>query len=162
MIRYADIDTAIGSLRIVADETGLLSLAYPGQAEDAPAGWRADRKFFKETEAALKAFLSKGAPLPPVLPVPLGNRHGSEFQHKVWSAIAKIPFGQTRSYGEIAEAIGHPGAARAVGTACGANPLPLFVPCHRVLAARGGIGGYGFSGIELKKRLLRLEGSWDD
>lgn len=159
MIRYADIDTAIGSLRLVADETGLISLAYPGQAEEAPKDGRADRKFFREAEAALKAFLSKGAPLPTVA---LGNRRGSDFQHKVWRAILKIPFGQTRSYGEIAEAIGHPGAARAVGTACGANPLPLFVPCHRVLAARGGIGGYGFSGIELKKRLLRLEGSWED
>jgi methylated-DNA-[protein]-cysteine S-methyltransferase len=160
VIRYTEIETPVGRLRVVADEQGLVSLSFPDSwsADDKPQGWTADRKFFLETEAALKNFFARGKAL---TGFKLGARRGTEFQFKVWDAIAKIPFGETRSYGEIAEAIGHPGAARAVGTACGANPLPLFVPCHRVLAARGAIGGYGPTGIETKKRLLKIEGSWE-
>jgi O-6-methylguanine DNA methyltransferase len=81
---------------------------------------------------------------------------GTPFERKVWSALAKIPYGQTRSYKEIAEAIGHPKAFRAVGRANGSNPLPLIIPCHRVIQSNGDLGGYGH-GVEVKKRLLNLE-----
>ncbi|MCS6952265.1 MAG: methylated-DNA--[protein]-cysteine S-methyltransferase [Bryobacterales bacterium] len=81
---------------------------------------------------------------------------GTPFQRRVWQELTRIPYGATRSYGEIARAIGEPGAARAVGQACGANPVPIVVPCHRVIAAHGGLGGYG-GGLRLKRFLLELE-----
>lgn len=84
------------------------------------------------------------------------NFAGTSFQRKVWSALAKIPYGQTRSYQDIAKAIGHPKAFRAVGNANGQNPIPLIVPCHRVIESNGGLGGFGH-GIKIKKRLLDLE-----
>jgi methylated-DNA-[protein]-cysteine S-methyltransferase len=81
---------------------------------------------------------------------------GSAFDHSVWKHVAAIPYGCTRTYGEIAHALGRPGAARAVGAANGRNPVPLVIPCHRVVAAGGGLGGYG-GGLDLKRRLLSLE-----
>ena len=86
----------------------------------------------------------------------LGQPEGTEFQRAVWRELTTIPRGQTRTYGQIAKAIGRPQAVRAVGSACGANPLPLFIPCHRV-TAKNGLGGFG-SGLPWKKLLLELEG----
>jgi methylated-DNA-[protein]-cysteine S-methyltransferase len=88
---------------------------------------------------------------------PLDLTKGTEFQQQVWRALQKIPLGQTRSYGEIAKMIGKPKAVRAVGGACGANPIPLLVPCHRVLAANRKIGGFS-GGLDRKKSLLEHEG----
>jgi O-6-methylguanine DNA methyltransferase len=81
---------------------------------------------------------------------------GTPFQKKVWSALKKIPYGGTRSYGEIAREIGHPKAFRAVGNANGRNSIPLIVPCHRVIENNGGLGGFGH-GLKVKKQLLDLE-----
>jgi methylated-DNA-[protein]-cysteine S-methyltransferase len=81
---------------------------------------------------------------------------GTPFQKKVWDALAKIPYGQTRSYKEIARAIGYPKAFRAVGNANGRNSIPLILPCHRVIESNGGLGGFGH-GIEIKRRLLDFE-----
>jgi O-6-methylguanine DNA methyltransferase len=81
---------------------------------------------------------------------------GTPFQKKVWSALAKIPYGQTRSYKEIAQTIGHPRAFRAVGNANGQNCIPLIIPCHRVVESNGGLGGFGH-GVKLKKQLLDFE-----
>jgi O-6-methylguanine DNA methyltransferase len=83
--------------------------------------------------------------------------NGTEFQKVVWRAMLKIPYGQTRSYKQLAQAIGSPKAYRAVANACGKNPYPIVVPCHRVVAT-GGLGGFSL-GIDIKKRLLRLEGA---
>ena len=82
---------------------------------------------------------------------------GTEFQKSVWNALRKIPLGKTRSYGEIAKHIGKPRAVRAVGGACGANPIPVLVPCHRVLAANRKIGGFS-GGLNWKRALLAREG----
>ncbi len=82
---------------------------------------------------------------------------GTAFQEKVWHALARIPFGEVRSYGEIAEAIGRPGASRAVGQANHNNPVAPIIPCHRVVASDGGLGGYG-GGLDLKRRMLEMEG----
>jgi len=87
--------------------------------------------------------------------VPLRLR-GTRFQLAVWGALQEIPYGQAVTYGELAELVGRPRAARAVGRAVGTNPLPILVPCHRVVAA-GGLGGYG-PGPSWKERLLALEG----
>lgn len=82
---------------------------------------------------------------------------GTEFQRKVWRAISSIPRGETRSYKWLAKKAGQPDAVRAAANACGANPLPIVIPCHRVIASDGTIGGFS-SGIALKRKLLRLEG----
>lgn len=87
--------------------------------------------------------------------VPVDLR-GTEFQKSVWNAIASIPYGQTTSYGELAESIGRPKATRAVGQATGANPVPIIVPCHRVIGSSGGLTGFA-GGLPLKERLLGLE-----
>lgn len=82
---------------------------------------------------------------------------GTDFQREVWGALLAIPHGTVTTYGELAERLGRPGASRAVGSANGANPVPVLVPCHRVVAAGGGLGGYS-AGLERKQRLLELEG----
>ena len=87
--------------------------------------------------------------------IPL-DLEGTPFQVKVWKALLEIPYGETRSYGEIARRIGRPQAARAVGMANHSNPIPIIVPCHRVIAADGSLGGYA-GGLPMKARLLRLE-----
>jgi methylated-DNA-[protein]-cysteine S-methyltransferase len=89
------------------------------------------------------------------LPVSLD---GTPFQMAVWKALARIPYGETRSYGQIAEAVGRPGAARAVGMANHANPIPIVIPCHRVIGHDGSLTGYG-GGLDIKARLLSMEGA---
>lgn len=82
--------------------------------------------------------------------------HGTPFQEKVWKLLLDIPYGETRSYGELAAAAGSPGAAKAVGGACRSNPIPIFIPCHRVVGAGGRLTGFA-GGLELKENLLKLE-----
>ena len=104
-------------------------------------------------ETALKNILAGNAPeeFPPL------DLAGTAFQKKVWNALRKISLGKTKSYGEIARAIGRPKAVRAVGGACGANPVPVLVPCHRVLAANKKLGGFS-GGLNWKHTLLAREG----
>lgn len=112
------------------------------------------RRWHRATTAAVKHLLAgREANDPP----PLDFSGGTEFQRAVWAAMGKIRAGQTRSYGELARLIGSPKAVRAVGSACGANPIPVLVPCHRVLAAGKKIGGFS-SGLDWKRRLLEREG----
>jgi AraC family transcriptional regulator of adaptative response/methylated-DNA-[protein]-cysteine methyltransferase len=89
--------------------------------------------------------------------VPL-DVQGTAFQRRVWEELRRIPLGETRTYGDVAASIGSPGASRAVGSACGANPVPVIVPCHRVVPATGGIGNYGL-GPHRKRRHLEREGA---
>jgi O-6-methylguanine DNA methyltransferase len=107
----------------------------------------------RATEAALKSILAGQAAkkLPP-----LDLSAGTEFQKRVWDALRKISVGETKSYGEIARQIGKPRAVRAVGGACGANPIPVLVPCHRVLAANKKLGGFS-GGLDWKRNLLKRE-----
>ena len=93
----------------------------------------------------------------PAASLPLDVR-GTAFQRRVWEELRRIPVGQTRTYGQVAAAVGAPGASRAVGSACGANPVPVVVPCHRVVPASGGIGNYGL-GRARKRHLLEREGA---
>ena len=93
----------------------------------------------------------------PPFTVPLDLSAATPFRRRVWAALRDIPFGETASYAGVARRIGQPGAARAVGGANGANPLPIIVPCHRVVRASGALGGYG-AGLDLKRWLLRHEG----
>jgi AraC family transcriptional regulator of adaptative response/methylated-DNA-[protein]-cysteine methyltransferase len=111
------------------------------------------RAWHRATEAALENILASHKPknLPPL------DMTGTEFQKSVWKALRKISTGKTKSYGEIAQAIGRPKAVRAVGGACGANPIPVLVPCHRVLAANRKLGGFS-GGLDWKRSLLKREG----
>ena len=112
------------------------------------------RGFLRLGAAWLRAYFSGCSPLPPLPPlVPTGTA----FQKAVWQQIAAISPRTTTTYGQIARALGMPGASRAVGQAVGANPLPILIPCHRVLAAGGKLGGYS-SGLRRKRWLLAHEG----
>ena len=93
-----------------------------------------------------------------VFSVPL-DMEGTDFQLNVWDRLTKIPYGETWSYAQVAEAVGRPKAVRAVGAANGSNPVAIIVPCHRVIGSNGKLTGYG-GGLPLKKRLLELEGAW--
>jgi O-6-methylguanine DNA methyltransferase len=111
------------------------------------------KNWHRMTESALKKILAgKKSKLPP-----LDWTGKTEFQKSVWRQMLKISTGKTKSYGEIASAIGNPKAVRAVGGACGANPVPVLVPCHRVLAANKKLGGFS-GGLDWKRKLLATEG----
>ena len=111
-------------------------------------------RWHRLTETALKKILTSSAPK--TFP-PLDLSAGTEFQKRVWNALRKISLGETKSYGEIARQIGKPRAVRAVGGACGANPIPVLVPCHRVLAANKKLGGFS-GGLDWKRDLLKRKG----
>lgn len=136
---------------------GLCSLDFPGKTADAEASRRIPtevRHWHTLTGLALKDAL-KGKPIGKLPPLDL--KTGTAFQQKVWKCLQRIRAGQTRTYGEVAEAIGSKTASRAVGGACGANPIPVLVPCHRVLAANRRLGGFS-GGLQWKKLLLQREG----
>lgn len=159
MVRRS-IATREGEFLAVYSTRGLAQLHFPAirETDSRPADGRAPsvvRSWNRATKAALRAILA-GRP-PPAFP-PLDLTVGTAFQQSVWRAVEKIPLGQTRSYGEIARAIGQPNGVRAVGGACGANPIPVLVPCHRVLAANGKLGGFS-GGLEWKRKLLEREGA---
>lgn len=138
------------TLRLYEDGFGLSGI-YPGGK--GPEGvMRAPSPLLEKAEAELREYFS-GKRLWFDLPL---SPHGTPFQLAVWRALREIPYGETRSYGEIAAAIGHPGAGRAVGAACGRNPLLIMVPCHRVIGKNGSLTGFA-CGLALKERLLRLE-----
>jgi O-6-methylguanine DNA methyltransferase len=111
-----------------------------------------DRAVAGSILARLTAFLTEGDPCSDLALDP----PGTPFQRRVWAALRTIPRGETRTYGEVAAQIGSPSAARAVGAACGANPIGLLVPCHRVVGSGGSLGGY-YWGLERKRALLDLE-----
>lgn len=117
-----------------------------------------DDQYFGELRSELDRYFA-GEKL--IFNDPLDFLSGTDFQKKVWQAVAKIPYGQVRTYGDIAKTVGNPKAVRAVGGANGANPIPILVSCHRVVAAGGKLGGYG-GGLDIKEYLLRLEGAWGD
>jgi methylated-DNA-[protein]-cysteine S-methyltransferase len=149
------VSTPAGRFTARYSEKGLAELDFPGRAStrasiNAPAQVRA---WHRITESALKTILGGNQPkkFPPM------EMAGTEFQKSVWRQLQKISSGKTKSYGEIAQAIGKPKAVRAVGGACGANPIPVLVPCHRVLAANKKIGGFS-GGLDWKRDLLNREG----
>ena len=140
-------------------DRGLAGLAFPTRRTGRSSAPRRTasaeiRRWHRLTMAAIKAALA-GRPVKNLPPLDFSG--GTEFQQAVWQAMRKIPAGQTRSYGELARLIGRPKAVRAVGGACGANPIPVLVPCHRVLAAGQKMGGFS-GGLDWKRRLLEREG----
>jgi AraC family transcriptional regulator, regulatory protein of adaptative response / methylated-DNA-[protein]-cysteine methyltransferase len=152
------IETEEGTFIAYYSEKGLAGLDFPqpaGRRAGAPAATAPEqiKSLHRLTTEALRQCLAGKMPeaLPPL------DVQGTEFQQRVWLALRKIAPGTTRSYSEIARAIGQPKAVRAVGGACGANPIPVLVPCHRVLAANQKIGGFS-GGLNWKRTLLAREG----
>jgi methylated-DNA-[protein]-cysteine S-methyltransferase len=141
------VDTPIGLLLLRAED-GRLSRVEFGAASVATS----DSRPFPEAEAQLHAYFAGELER---FELPLAP-HGTALQRSVWDALTEIPYGTTTTYSELAARIGRPSACRAVGAANGSNPLPVIVPCHRVIGAAGALTGYG-GGLERKRHLLALE-----
>jgi methylated-DNA-[protein]-cysteine S-methyltransferase len=153
MIQYRTIDSPIGPLTLAGLGSVLTNLRMVDQTyEPSRADWSLDPGAFDDAVDQLDAYFA-GELTDFDLKLDL---RGTEFQQRVWKALLTIPYGETRSYGEIAEQIGAPGAARAVGLANGRNPIAIVVPCHRVIGSGGSLTGYG-GGLERKQTLLELE-----
>jgi methylated-DNA-[protein]-cysteine S-methyltransferase len=153
MIQYRTVDSPIGLLTLAGRGSVLTNLRMVDQTyEPSRADWSPDPGAFGAAVDQLDAYFAGGLI---DFDVEL-DLQGTEFQRRVWKALLTIPFGETRSYGEIAEQIGAPGAARAVGLANGHNPIAIVVPCHRVIGANGSLTGFG-GGLDRKRTLLELE-----
>ncbi|MFC4504228.1 MULTISPECIES: methylated-DNA--[protein]-cysteine S-methyltransferase [Streptomyces] len=147
-------DSPYGPLTLVADDGVLCGLYMTGQRHRPPQesfGPR-DDTLFDEAQDQLKAYFA-GELQTFTLRLEL---HGTPFQQSVWHQLQKIPYGETRSYGDLADALGKPNASRAVGLANGKNPIGIIVPCHRVIGANGNLTGYG-GGLPRKHQLLTFE-----
>lgn len=151
---YTYMDSPIGRLLLAAEQGSLKHIRFStgGKARGADPGWERRDEPFKETKLQLRAYFA-------------GQRQDfnlslapdvTAFQGRVLAALQEIPYGQTRSYQDIATAIGNPRAVRAVGGANGSNPLPIVIPCHRVIGSGGALTGFG-GGLETKRFLLDLE-----
>lgn len=143
-------ETVLGSVTFVEEDGALLAItthrSYEGVIQETPLIQEAHRQLAEYLKGERQTF-----------DLPL-NPKGTDFQKRVWRALCDIPYGETRSYRQIAEAIGNPKAVRAVGMANNRNPITIVVPCHRVIGADGKLVGYG-GGLEMKEFLLRLEKS---
>jgi len=159
-LSVATLKTPIGVLQVVASADSVLFVGLPGHHEPRPQErWLRTRVRRNTQTPALRAALTElreyfaGTRRRFHVPV---DPAGTEFQERVWQAVAGIPWGETASYGAIAEQLGGGHLARAVGAAVGANPIPIIIPCHRVLGADGSLTGYG-GGLRMKVWLLRHE-----
>lgn len=153
MIEYRTIDSPIGLLTLAGHGSVLTNLRMVDQTyEPSRSDWSPNPRAFGEAVDQLGAYFAGELT---DFDVELDLR-GTEFQRRVWRALLTIPYGETRSYGEIAEQIAAPGAARAVGLANGHNPIAIVVPCHRVIGANGSLTGFG-GGLGRKRTLLELE-----
>lgn len=155
-MRYRTIDSPVGPLTLAGAGSTLMHLRMVDQTHEPDrSGWEpADEDAFPDAVEQLAAYFA-GELIEFDLDLELV---GTDFQRRVWAALCTIPYGETRSYGQIAEQIGSPGASRAVGLANGRNPIGIIVPCHRVIGSTGGLTGYG-GGIDRKRALLALEKS---
>jgi methylated-DNA-[protein]-cysteine S-methyltransferase len=157
-LAYKFIQSPVGKLKLMASNEGLVAILwendkpsrvrFPDPVEDA------GHPLLKKTEQQLEEYFAAKRK---AFSIPLEMR-GTKFQKDVWHALLAIPFGETRSYGELAKQLGNPNATRAVGAANGRNPLSIVVPCHRVIGASGKLTGFG-GGLHVKAQLLGLEGS---
>jgi AraC family transcriptional regulator of adaptative response/methylated-DNA-[protein]-cysteine methyltransferase len=163
-IRYGFTDSELGRLMLAATDSGVCALRFGGEDETTAelreefpkADLVRDDAGLTDRLVAVREYIG-GLPGRPGSPLDLTlDVESTEFQRRVWSALREIPAGETRSYGQVAEAIGAPGSVRAVARACAANPVALVIPCHRVIRASGELSGYRW-GIERKRELLERE-----
>jgi methylated-DNA-[protein]-cysteine S-methyltransferase len=165
-VAYTTTDSPFGTLLLATTPKGLVRVGLPNQDADellADLATRVSPRVLEapaqldETRRELDLYFEGKLT---EFDLPLDWRLSKDFRRRVLRAIARIPYGQTRSYTQMATSAGNVRAVRAAGTACGSNPLPLVVPCHRVLRSGGALGGYG-GGLPMKEGLLRLEGILD-
>lgn len=155
---YTIFDTPLCRIGLAGDGQGLRTVQLltgegkRGDWEPLPE-WEENPEFFREAEEQIRQYVAGERR---VFSLPL-RPEGTAFQKRVWQALGEIPYGETRNYGQIAAEIGRPGAFRAVGAANGKNPLPLVIPCHRVIGSNGKLTGFAH-GLAVKEKLLRLEG----
>jgi methylated-DNA-[protein]-cysteine S-methyltransferase len=151
---YSTTDSPLGPLTLAGTSDALVYLRFPegGEPIVVPDSWRRDdARFLREKEQLSAYFGGEFA----AFDLPLDLR-GTDFKLKVWRELLRIPFGEVITYGELARRIGQPEGAQAVGNANGQNPIPIIVPCHRVIAAKNNIGGFT-GGVAKKELLLKLE-----
>ncbi len=158
MLHRTTVTTPIGDLRVVASDAGIreIRMPLPDRSMPARAAENPDHLILKNAHDQLDEYF-RGERR--VFDLPL-DVEGTDFQMAVWGALVDIPYGATESYGELAQRVGRPGAARAVGGANGRNPVPIVVPCHRVIGASGAMVGYAGpseGGIAIKRWLIRHE-----
>ncbi|MGH9515936.1 MAG: methylated-DNA--[protein]-cysteine S-methyltransferase [Terriglobales bacterium] len=151
---FATIESPLGPLLLAFDSSGLREIRFPNGKNSAKAKteWQEDLGQLTEVTRQLRAYFAGELESFDLLLAP----EGTPFQQKVWSELCNIPYGETISYGELARRIGNPNASRAVGLANGSNPIPIVIPCHRVIGSNGKLTGYG-GGLPIKEKLLALE-----
>lgn len=158
-LAHTRLDSPLGALHIVADAQGLVGIWFHDQ-KHLPRPAEQARWVDEPAQAVLQACAKQLTEYfqgdRKTFDLPLSPEPGTVFQRLVWQALQRIPFGQTLSYGNLAQALGRPQAVRAVGTAVGRNPWSVVVPCHRVLGAQGALTGYA-GGLHRKSALLQLE-----
>jgi methylated-DNA-[protein]-cysteine S-methyltransferase len=153
---HTQIDSPVGPLLLAASDAGLHVIEFHAPRHVTPrgAGWKAgDHPVLRRAAAQLREYFERERQ---AFDLPLAP-DGTVFQRHVWQTLASIPYGETISYGELARRVGRPTASRAVGAANGRNPLPIVLPCHRVIGANGSLTGFG-GGLPTKRFLLDLEG----
>jgi AraC family transcriptional regulator of adaptative response/methylated-DNA-[protein]-cysteine methyltransferase len=161
IVRYAVAASPLGRVLVATTERGLCAVLFADSDAEAAAELRERfpqavlRRDDEALAEAVRFVLARLSETPTAAAMPFHVR-ATAFQQRVWQALLAIPRGETRTYAQIAEAVGSPAAVRAVGTACGANPLALVVPCHRVVGADGKFAGYRW-GVERKRQLLAIE-----
>jgi methylated-DNA-[protein]-cysteine S-methyltransferase len=151
---YSQLESPVGPLTLVADESGLRQIVFTNahRAGATNPSWRKDDEPLREVIHQLQAYFAGELQEFTQSLAP----QGTPFQLEVWERLCKIPYGETISYGELARRIGNPKACRAVGLANGSNPIPIIIPCHRVIGSNGKLTGYG-GGLPIKEKLLALE-----
>ena len=152
ILYYDDIDSALGRLRLVASDRGLRAIYHEQTLPHCPEAAHAPDKLAPYVKA-LEDYLAGHTKQ---LTVVLELTGGTELQRRVWQALQQIPYGETITYSDLAQHVGRADAVRAVASACGKNPLPIIIPCHRVLAKDGSLGGFAW-GLPAKQTLLGLE-----
>lgn len=144
--------TPIGGVGVGVADGAVCGVSFDAESRGVEGAARTPA-LLAEAERQLRAYFAGALTC---FSIPVEFRRGSDFERAVWAAIAEIPYGETRSYGEIARSVGQPEAAQAVGAACNRNPVPILVPCHRVIGADGKLVGFG-GGLHRKRWLLQLE-----
>ncbi|MFZ0802729.1 MAG: methylated-DNA--[protein]-cysteine S-methyltransferase [Terriglobales bacterium] len=154
MMSYTQIESPVGPLLLVADDAGLREILFVnGRHQARPeASWKEDGAPLEKTISQLHSYFAGEREAFDLTLAP----EGTQFQREVWRRLCEIPYGETISYGELARRIGNPQASRAVGLANGSNPIPIVIPCHRVIGSNGKLTGYG-GGLPIKEKLLALE-----
>jgi O-6-methylguanine DNA methyltransferase len=164
-IAYARLESRIGTVWVASTQTGLCKVSLGRGQSGAFFSWLSEHVGPREPREEPESIAFATSQLHEyfsgsrrAFDLPLDVR-GTSFQRAVWSQVVRIPYGATATYGDIAQLVGKPKASRAVGGAVGANPLPIVIPCHRVIGAGGALTGFG-SGLDVKEMLLRLEGAY--